>query len=629
MKTVYALISLLLLSAAAMAQSVDSVWVKRFNSPLSGADQYPKIAIDDSGNVIITGRSYQGAGVGTGYDWMTVKYNSGGDTLWARKYTGFSNGQDWPREIVTDPGGNIYVAGSSEASGANTGGVIIKYNSDGDSLWVERFDGEAALYDAFYDVFTDINGFVYVAGVSESTTNYWNYLTVKYDSLGNQEWARIYSGAGYGTDWAHAVAVDANGNVYVTGESQQSSTDIVTVKYLPNGSQDWVSIYDGPVGGFDGGFDILIDGNNFVYVCGSSDGSGSSRDIILLKYQPDGDTVWTRRWNGVGNGQDNCYSMAITGTTGPVTLAGVSYGGVGSQNDIVAIRYNSLGQTVYEKLVNGSDNLNDAGISVAADNDGNAYIVGEISHAPYVDNYAMKISPVGMTGWARAYDGESFNDYGSDVACDNWGNVYTVGYSLFSGTDYDFVLQRFSILGPLVIYAYSPVNLKVTDPAGYFIGKDEFGVLSQTLFPANYYEEPPDFIDSVVIYFPIIGTYIIEIIPEQDAPPGSTYSVGIRIDGSVQSVMIQDEAVPATGTTDTYYYTAGEEEHFINGDANGNKVVNILDVTYILAYLYKHGPEPVPLVSADAQCNGVVNILDATYLISSLYKGGPDPCQGP
>ncbi|MEW6016013.1 MAG: FG-GAP-like repeat-containing protein [Candidatus Zixiibacteriota bacterium] len=62
-----------------------------------------------------------------------------------------------------------------------------------------------------------------------------------------------------------------------------------------------------------------------------------------------------------------------------------------------------------------------------------------------------------------------------------------------------------------------------------------------------------------------------------------------------------------------------------SGDANGNGVINILDVTYIISYLFKGGPPPAPLESGDANGNEVVNILDATYLIAYLYKGGPAP----
>jgi hypothetical protein len=66
----------------------------------------------------------------------------------------------------------------------------------------------------------------------------------------------------------------------------------------------------------------------------------------------------------------------------------------------------------------------------------------------------------------------------------------------------------------------------------------------------------------------------------------------------------------------------------IPGDANGNKTINILDITYLINYLYKSGsaPTPYPITSGDANCNCGVNILDITYLINYLYKHGNPPC---
>lgn len=62
------------------------------------------------------------------------------------------------------------------------------------------------------------------------------------------------------------------------------------------------------------------------------------------------------------------------------------------------------------------------------------------------------------------------------------------------------------------------------------------------------------------------------------------------------------------------------------GDANNNHVINILDVTYIIAFIYKGGPPPTPeLLMGDAKCDGVVNILDVNYLIQYLWYSGPKP----
>jgi len=64
---------------------------------------------------------------------------------------------------------------------------------------------------------------------------------------------------------------------------------------------------------------------------------------------------------------------------------------------------------------------------------------------------------------------------------------------------------------------------------------------------------------------------------------------------------------------------------YVPGDANGDGTVELGDVVYLITYLYKDGPAPVPLLSGDANCSGVVELGDVVYLITYLYKEGPPP----
>jgi predicted RNase H-like HicB family nuclease len=65
---------------------------------------------------------------------------------------------------------------------------------------------------------------------------------------------------------------------------------------------------------------------------------------------------------------------------------------------------------------------------------------------------------------------------------------------------------------------------------------------------------------------------------------------------------------------------------YYRGDADGSENISILDVAYIINYLYKSGPAPIPESAGDSDCNGALNILDGTYLVNYLYKNGPPPC---
>ena len=65
----------------------------------------------------------------------------------------------------------------------------------------------------------------------------------------------------------------------------------------------------------------------------------------------------------------------------------------------------------------------------------------------------------------------------------------------------------------------------------------------------------------------------------------------------------------------------------LRGDANGDGVIDLGDVLYVINYLYKGGPAPDPLWTGDANCDGIVDLGDVLYLINYLYKGGPPPCE--
>jgi hypothetical protein len=66
------------------------------------------------------------------------------------------------------------------------------------------------------------------------------------------------------------------------------------------------------------------------------------------------------------------------------------------------------------------------------------------------------------------------------------------------------------------------------------------------------------------------------------------------------------------------------------GDANGDYVVNVGDIVYLVTYLYKSGPAPLcPLARGDANNDGVINVGDVVYLVTFAYKSGPEPvCPG-
>jgi len=262
----------------------DSVWVRRYNGPTNGNDYAKAMALDDAGNVYVTGYSYYG--YSTRY--ATVKYNTSGVQQWVAEYNGPADAYDYATAIAIDTSGNVYVTGNSRGLGTDDDYATIKYDSNGDSVWVARYNGPENFYDHALAIAVDNAGNVYVTGFSYSSVNDRDYVTIMYDSDGDTVWVRRYNGPYNNEDNARAIAIDNSGNVYVTGESYGAGPgvdwDFATIKYSSTGVEEWVVRYDGPAHGEDKAVSIAVDGSGNVYVMGSSKGDGTSDDFTTIKY---------------------------------------------------------------------------------------------------------------------------------------------------------------------------------------------------------------------------------------------------------------------------------------------------------------------------------------------------------
>ncbi len=259
-------------------------WVSRYNGPGNSRDEAMSIAVDGSGNVYVTGSSKSGATYGT-EDYATIKYNSTGVQQWVQRYNGPGDSTDIAPSIAVDGSGNVYVTGWSYGSGTYDY-ATIKYSTTGVQQWVQRYDGPVNGSDGARSIALDISGNVYVTGWSRGGGTAWDYTTIKYNSAGIEQWVARYNGPVNGNNVAMSIAVDGSGNVYVTGSSEGSGTydDYATIKYNSSGIEQWVARYNGPVNGPDYASSIAIDASGNVYVTGISYGSVTYSDYATIKY---------------------------------------------------------------------------------------------------------------------------------------------------------------------------------------------------------------------------------------------------------------------------------------------------------------------------------------------------------
>ena len=317
--------------------SRELVWDMRYDARRNGDDVAADIALytDVTGKrfVYITGRSQDSLSTNSDtlhYDYLTIKYDEArGRMQWSARYNNASvNGADEATGIAVDVNGNVYVTGFSY-NGSNNDIVTIKYGPDGNPVWsneVRRFD--AGYNDETTDIAVDTAGNVYVTGRSQTSDTGFDYITIKYDTDGNELWVARYNNDSVdGTNEAAALAVDSDGNVYVTGKSQGSSADYdyVTIKYDADGNLAWEARHHGGIGA-DEATGIAVDAAGDVYITGMSQGDGTGFDYLTIKYDSSGNMIWRARYNnGLLNGDDEATAIAVD-STGNVFVTGRSAG---------------------------------------------------------------------------------------------------------------------------------------------------------------------------------------------------------------------------------------------------------------------------------------------------------------
>lgn len=415
-------------------------WVARYNGAASGYDIAYDIAVDADGNVYVTGSSQ---GIGTGQDYFTIKYNADGIEQWSARYDGPISHHDQAYSLAVDNSGNVYVTGGSFGNGTERDFLTIKYNSNGDIVWTRRYNGPGFDLDEAVAIVLDDLADVYITGYSDSGDNL-DYFTIKYDSAGNQIWSSRYIGNGnISENRPHDIAIDNKGFVYVTGESSSSLSSpnldsYATIKYNQSGDSVWIARYKGPgIEGLSQAYALAIDSSGNVYVTGRSDpfsAFGFNFDMVTIKYNSDGDSLWVHRYDGPGNSSDGGNDVAVD-SDGNIIVTGFSVDITSA--DFFTIKYNTNGDTLWTARYNGMSGPSSAS-SVALDSEDNIYVSGFSGGNGTSRDYAtIKYSPDGVEQWVMRYNGPgNGDDEIKAMVIDDLGNVYVTGNSFGNGMDY-------------------------------------------------------------------------------------------------------------------------------------------------------------------------------------------------
>jgi RHS repeat-associated protein len=383
LKSTLSVVSCLSLFCLVLPSRLFAVWNPPSHTWGGGsADYAASIAVDSGNNIYLGGRTASfGAG---GNDALVVKYDANGSVVWARTWGGASD--DYATGIGIGPDGYIYVAGGTSSYGAGWyDAFLLKFDTAGNLIWNRTWG--AGSYEVGYDVAFDSAGNIYVAAESYSAGNAAVFL--KFDPAGDLLSNRAWKGpATY--DSAYSVDVDTQGNVLLAGISWDYSVSpehntILLLKYDPNGNLLWSKNWVGP--GEDetwGPKVIRADAAGNVYVLGRTTSFGVGQwNILLFKLDPNGIVQWSTTWGGSGfNG--NSQSIAGVGgitlaANGNLEIISSSNSFLGGQYGAVVLQYTPSGTLASSQIFGGSGDI--LGQAVAFDHAGNLFTAGAGSSA--------------------------------------------------------------------------------------------------------------------------------------------------------------------------------------------------------------------------------------------------------
>ena len=384
---------------------------------------------------------------------------------WARNLPGGDD--DGGYGVASDRAGNFYVTthldtnaavGGIELQGA--GIMVAVYNENGTLLRAFKASSSSGFSRALA---VDNDGNILVAGTFYGTTRFGSAqllnsdpyrskgFLAKYNPTGTVLWAQVVPDNLLGS--CAAVAVDADGNSYVSGDIGVPASKAFVAKYDPLGEEVWVQM----VTGTNRAFAVAVDKDNNCIVGGLFQSTArfgnitlSARDGIsafLAKYSTNGTVLWARSeggefiWNTI-------YALSVD-LTGNIYATG-NYSGPGAfgswppppgANAFVA-KYTAAGHRLWVRSGGGS--FNDIGFAIATDPAGSCFVAGVLQGSAAFDSFllvdpgtnsleeafVLKFDTNGELLWAKQAGGPR-DDYGYGIALNRNGSCFVAGF--FSG----------------------------------------------------------------------------------------------------------------------------------------------------------------------------------------------------
>lgn len=360
-------------------------WIRQFRTP--GNEGNVTVAANDLGDVFVAGttRGSMGAANAGRADVFLTRLDEQGNPAWIRQFETAET--ELCLDVAADQSGNVYVTGFTNGSLWSTsfGGYdafLAKYNSSGTLLWGRQFGGEGT--DNGISVAVDPRGDVFVAGSTvddlfgEGRGGVDGFIA-RFDPLGTLKGSSQFGTSG--PDFPAAVAVDAEGNCYISGGTTGSlggpnagSRDAYLMSYSPTFDLRWTVQYGSSL--YDSGRGVAADRLGNAYVTSHPGGESPNPYGSLREYDTSGALQWCRDVDT--SAVDFLVDVAVD-DRGNAWVAGMTEGDLGANNaggrDTFVRLFDSAGAELWTRQFGtGEDDTPEA---VCFDRQGSVYVAGQ------------------------------------------------------------------------------------------------------------------------------------------------------------------------------------------------------------------------------------------------------------
>lgn len=370
---------------------------------------------------------------------------------WTSFFTGPGNVPETIEDVFYDNSGNAYLTGSGyfTQGGQGIDFLTVKCNTAGEEEWAEVYNGVYNNTDRPRAIFADNSGNVYTAGTSQFSSSRQKIIVIKYSSEGDMLWTAVYDSAGLTTGEAIAVTADNTGNVYVTGLASRldnSYYDFFVYKIDTDGNFVDSAYYNQVTNTSGQGTIITADNNGNVYAGGNNFNSTNGEEVVIIKYNNNLDTAWTVHVNGSDNSLNEfAIDLQVDDNSNVYALCRIQNDT--SSTDYAVVKINSDGEIVWRTEFDANTGQ-DIPSDMVVDESGNIFVTGRARLAGYNDFAIVKYNNDGEQQWVSYYDGpNNLDDDPTAITLDTEGNIYVCGESNREGSHFKFIVVKYNPAG--------------------------------------------------------------------------------------------------------------------------------------------------------------------------------------